>query len=66
MFTHRIDKASPLPLKTCATGSHISDATITVRKASQDKPEYLIVKLTDVLVSSVSMSVDRDVRRPRT
>jgi type VI secretion system secreted protein Hcp len=59
-FTHRIDKATPLLLKACATGTHVPDATITVRKATQDKPEFLIVKLTDVVVTSVSMSVDRD------
>ena len=59
-FTHHIDKATPLLLKACATGTHIPDATITVRKASKDKPEYLIIKMTDVLVTSVSMSVAGD------
>ena len=32
-FTHRIDKASPVLLKACATGQHIKEATVTVRKA---------------------------------
>ena len=32
-FTHHIDKASPILMKACATGEHIKDATITVRKA---------------------------------
>ena len=56
-FTHHIDKASPLLLKACATGQHIKDATITVRKAGKDPQEYLVIKLTDVLVSSVSLGL---------
>jgi type VI secretion system secreted protein Hcp len=56
-FTHHIDKASPLLMKACATGEHIKDATITVRKAGKGQQEYLIVTMTDVLVTSVSTSV---------
>ena len=32
-FTHKIDKATPLLLKACATGQHLKEATITRRKA---------------------------------
>jgi type VI secretion system secreted protein Hcp len=60
-FTHHIDKATPLLLKACATGQHIPDATITVRKAGKGQQEYLIIKLTDVLIASVAMSVAEDV-----
>ena len=59
-FNHRIDKATPLLLKACATGQHIPDATITVRKAGKGQQEYLIIKLTDVLVTGVAMSVAED------
>jgi len=59
-FTHHVDKASPLLMKACATGHHISDATITVRKPGKGLQEYLIVTMTDILVASVSMSVDAD------
>jgi type VI secretion system secreted protein Hcp len=55
-FTHHIDKASPLLMKSCATGTHIPEATITVRKAGAGQQEYLIIKLTDVLIASVAMS----------
>ena len=48
-FTHHIDKATPLLLKACATGTHIPDGTITVRKAGKGQQEYLIIKMTDVL-----------------
>jgi type VI secretion system secreted protein Hcp len=56
-FTHQIDKASPLLLKACATGQHIKDATITVRKAGKAPQEYLVIKMTDVLVTSVSLGI---------
>jgi type VI secretion system secreted protein Hcp len=56
-FTHHVDKASPLLMKVCATGEHIKDATITVRKAGAGQQDYLIIKLTDLLVTGVSTSV---------
>ena len=59
-FTHHIDKASPLLMKACATGQHIADATITVRKAGASQQEYLIIKMTDILVTSVSTSVSAE------
>ena len=40
----------------CATGEHIKEATITVRKAGKDEQEYLVIEMTDVLVTSVSTS----------
>ena len=56
-FTHHIDKATPLLMKACATGTHVPDATITVRKAGKGQQEYLIIKMTDVLITSVALSV---------
>jgi type VI secretion system secreted protein Hcp len=56
-FTHHVDKATPLLMKACATGTHIPAATITVRKAGKDQQEYLVVKMTDVLITSVALSV---------
>ena len=56
-FAHHVDRASPLLMKACATGQHISDATITVRRAGKGQHEYLILKMTDILVTSVSTSV---------
>jgi type VI secretion system secreted protein Hcp len=60
VFTHRIDKASPLLMKACATGQHIPSATVVMRKAGKNKQEFLVVKLTDVLVSSVSLAASGD------
>jgi type VI secretion system secreted protein Hcp len=59
-FTHHIDKASPLLLKSCATGTHIPEATITVRKAGKPQQDYLIIKMTDVLITGVAMSMAAD------
>ena len=52
-FTHQIDKASPLLMAACATGKHIKDATITNRKAGKGQQEYLIIKMNDILITSV-------------
>lgn len=59
-FTHHIDKASPLLMKSCATGSHIPEATITVRKAGKAQQDYLIIKMTDVLITGVALSMAAD------
>ncbi len=59
-FTHHVDKASPLLMKACATGEHIQEATITVRKAGKGQQEYLVIKMTDVLVTSVSTSISAE------
>ena len=56
-FTHHVDKASPVLMATCAKGEHIQEATITVRKAGEGRQEYLVITMTDVLVTSVSTSV---------
>ncbi len=53
-FTHNIDRASPLLLKGCATGQHLKEATITHRKAGKGQQEFLIIKMNDVIVTSVS------------
>ena len=55
-FTHHVDKASPVLLKACATGEHIKEATITVRKAGKGQQEFLVIKMSDVVITSVSES----------
>ena len=40
----------------CATGQHIKDATITVRKAGKAQQEFLIVKMNDVVITSVALA----------
>jgi type VI secretion system secreted protein Hcp len=57
-FVHHVDRASPLLMKACATGEHIPDATITVRRAGASPQDYLIITMSDVVITGVSMSVD--------
>ncbi len=59
-FTHLIDKSSPVLMKACATGNHIKEATITVRKAGKGQQEYLIIKMSDVIITGVSPSGSGD------
>jgi len=53
-IVHHIDKASPSLLKACAAGTHIKDAIITHRKAGKGQQEYLIVKMSDVIITGVT------------
>jgi type VI secretion system secreted protein Hcp len=53
-LTHKIDKATPVLLKGCATGVHIKEATISHRKAGKGQQEFLIIKMSDVIITSVS------------
>src|SRR5438045_3347423 len=51
--TKFLDKASPELMLHCANGKHIPNGLITVRKAGEQPVEYLKIKLTDILISSV-------------
>jgi type VI secretion system secreted protein Hcp len=53
-FMHNVDKASPVLMQACATGVHLKEATITHRKAGKGQQEYLILKMNDVIITSVS------------
>jgi type VI secretion system secreted protein Hcp len=53
-IVHSIDKASPLLMKACVTGTHLKDATITQRKAGKGQQEFLIFKMNDVIITSVT------------
>ncbi len=53
---HAVDKASPVLMSKCATGEHIKEATLVSRKAGKGQQEYLIVKMNDILITSVQPS----------
>ena len=55
-FVHKIDKASPVLLQACATGTHIKEATITHRKAGKGQQEYLVIKMNDIIITGVAPS----------
>ena len=51
-FTKTVDKTSPVLFQACATGKHFPSATLTLRKAGKGQQEYMVVKFSDLLVSS--------------
>ena len=51
-FAMRLNRASPVLAKACATGQHIKLATLTVRKAGKAQQEFLVFKFHDLLISS--------------
>jgi len=53
-FTKIVDKATPKLMLACATGEHITKATLVCRKAGKEQQEYLKITLTDCLVSHIS------------
>ena len=53
-LTKWVDKSTPNLLKAVTTGKHIASATLTVRKAGEKPLEYIVIKLDDILVTSVS------------
>ena len=53
-FVHKIDKASPVLMQACATGVHLKEATITHRKAGKGQQEFLVIKMNDVIITSVT------------
>jgi type VI secretion system secreted protein Hcp len=53
-LTKYIDSASPSLQLACCNGKHFDEATITVRKAGETPLIYLVIKMTEVMVTSVS------------
>lgn len=53
-LTKYCDTASPNLMKACCKGTHISECVLTVRKAGDKPLEYLVITMTDCIVSSVS------------
>jgi type VI secretion system secreted protein Hcp len=53
-FTKYIDKSTCDLQLSCCNGKHFDKAVLTVRKAGETPLEYLVITMTDVLVTSVS------------
>ncbi len=51
-FSGYVSKASPALMQACAAGDHKSTAVLSLRKAGGGQQDYLVVTLTDVLISS--------------
>ncbi|EQM71290.1 hypothetical protein L682_06620 [Aquipseudomonas alcaligenes OT 69] len=54
-LTKYVDKSSPNLMMACSSGKHYPEAKLTIRKAGGESPvEYLIITMSEVLISSVS------------
>ena len=53
-ITKWVDKSSPMLMQKCAKGTHIDDGELVVRKAGDTPLEYLKIKMTDIIITSVS------------
>lgn len=53
-ITKRIDVATPRLMLSYASGQHLKSAVLTVRKAGEKQPEFLNIKMNEVLVTSVT------------
>jgi type VI secretion system secreted protein Hcp len=51
-FVKYVDKASTDLMLFCCNGKHVASAQLTVRKAGENPVEYMVIKMTDCLVSS--------------
>ncbi len=55
-FNSAVSKASPNLFIKCATGAHLKQADLYVRKAGDKPVDYYHIKMTDVLISSYNSS----------
>lgn len=52
-FTHWVDCSTPNLVKACCSGKHFGSAKLVIRKAGENPLEYVIIDMTDVLITSV-------------
>ena len=54
-FTASVSKATPMLFQRCASGQHIKNATLTLRKAGGGQQEYMVMRFNDLLISSYQL-----------
>ena len=59
-FTKRVDSSTPILYKLCGNGKHIATGTLVCRKAGEKPLEYIVIKMTDILISSVNTTGKSD------
>jgi len=55
-FSHRVDIASPLLWKACATGQRIAEAVLNIARPLATAGDYLTLRMTDAVLTSVNLS----------
>ena len=51
-FSMTVNKATPKLMLACACGEHYKTATLTCREAGKDQQPFLVIKFTDLIISS--------------
>lgn len=51
-LTKFVDASTPQLIMSGVMGQPIKEGTLTMRKAGKDQQEYLVIKMTDILISS--------------
>ncbi|WP_034943891.1 Hcp family type VI secretion system effector [Erwinia oleae] len=65
VFDHYTDTASPALLRYCASGKHLSEAVITLRKPGNPPLEYIRIVLQDIIITRVHTVCYNTMRAPR-
>ena len=60
----RVDRASPMLAKHCASGTHFDKATLYVRSTEGEPLEYLTIEMNKVIISGLSYNGSSDRERP--
>ena len=55
-WVHRVDIASPLLWKACATGQNIAEAILSIARPLATAGDYLTLRMTDVIVTTVHLA----------
>jgi type VI secretion system secreted protein Hcp len=55
-ISKKLDSSTPLLSLHCANGAHIKEANIVCRKAGGEQLEFMKIKLSDVLITSINQS----------
>lgn len=53
-FSYFVDSSTPTLMQACCKGTHYEEATLVMRKAGGEPLPYLTIKLSDIIVTSVS------------
>jgi type VI secretion system secreted protein Hcp len=63
-FSARFSKASAALLLACASGRHLKSAVLTARRSGEKQGDFLVVSLSEVLVSSYQTGGNEDQDSP--
>ncbi len=55
-FVAKVSKASPILFLKCATGEHLKQAILTVRKSGGRQQDFYVITLTDVMITQYSQA----------